>query len=103
MATYGDEKDCGGYIRRYYDSKWDLIISDDDEYFYRDKLNHITYECKDDLSDKILTNQLGNVIDKYDDDDEDEIWDDVEDDVEDEASSDDDEETYDSDESEEEL
>jgi len=101
MATYGDEKDCGGYIRRYYDSKWDLIISEDDEYFYRDKLNHITYMCKEDLSDKILTNQLGNVVDKYDDDDEDEIWNEDDEKVEDESSSEDVEE--DSDDNEEEF
>lgn len=79
MAQCGDEKDCGGYTRRYYDSKLDEIISADGEYFYRDKINHVTYECKGDFIDLLLTNQLGDVVDMYDDEDEDEIWDEEDD------------------------
>lgn len=82
MATYGDEKNCGGYIRRYYDSQWDLIISEDDKYFWRDKFNHVTYECKTDVVDELTTDQLGEIVDKYNDDDENGIWDEDEEEVE---------------------
>ncbi len=75
MADNGDEKYCGGYTRRYHDNKWDLIISDDGDYYWRDKINHTTYECDSSFTGTSLYNQLGDEVDKFDDDDEDEMWD----------------------------
>lgn len=74
MANYGDEKDCGGYTRRYYDSKWDLIISNDRNYYWRDKENHQTYECDSSVIGTTGKKQLGNQVEMFDDDNEDDSW-----------------------------
>lgn len=37
MAERGDERDCGGYTRRYCDEQWNLIIASGGEYYWRDK------------------------------------------------------------------
>jgi len=74
MASYGDEKYCGGYTRSFYDGKWDLITSDDGDLYWRDKITHRTFRCKGELSDKLTTNQIGKEVEFCDDEDEDKIW-----------------------------
>jgi len=74
MANYGDEKDCGGYTRRYYDSRWDLIISSDNEYYWRDKVRHQTYECDSSAMGSVFKNQFGDKVDMFNDENEDDIW-----------------------------
>jgi hypothetical protein len=76
MASFGDEHDCGGYTRRYYDSQWDLIIGSRGDKYWRDKWNHVTYECDDSVSGTLIHNQIGAQVDDFDDEDEDEMWDD---------------------------
>lgn len=76
MAFKGEEHDCGGYTRRYYDEQWDLIISNDGDYYWRDKWSHTTYECDSSVMGTFLNNQLGGIVDKFDDEYEDGIWED---------------------------
>lgn len=80
MAERGDERDCGGYTRRYYDEQWDLIIASDGDYYWRDKENHVTYECDSSVIGTVVWDQLGDEVDMFDDEDEDEMWDNDEDD-----------------------
>jgi len=75
MAERGEERDCGGYTRRFHDEQWDLIIADDGEYYWRDKENHVTYECDSSFIGTVVWDQLGDEVDMFDDDEEDEMWD----------------------------
>jgi len=96
MAERGDERDCGGYTRRYHDEQWDLIITDSGEYYWRDKENHVTYECDSSLIGTVVWDQLGDEVDMFDDEDEDDEEDNG-DEEEEGKSEDDDEEKDDSD------
>jgi|GEM_PF-2015744 len=95
MAEHSDEHDCGGYTRRYYDEQWDLIITGDGDYYWRDKENHITYECDSSVIGTVVWDQLGDKVDMFDD--EDEMWEadeDSDDKDESEENKDDEEEDY---------
>lgn len=97
MAEHGDERDCGGYTRRYYDEQWDLIIAGDGENYWRDKENHITYECDSSFMGILRDDMIGDEVDMFNDEDEDGIWDDDEEDNgnEEESKGDDDDEEKD--------
>jgi hypothetical protein len=44
MAEHGDEIDYGGYTRCYHDSQLDLIIPNNNNYYWCDKSKQVTYK-----------------------------------------------------------
>lgn len=72
----GDEKKSEHYVRRYYDSKWDYIETDQGEKIWRDKENHRSYLSDSSVWGGLINNFIGSSTDKFDSNTDDQMWDD---------------------------
>lgn len=77
MPEIGEEIYCGGHTRCYFDEQWDAIHTDDGRFYWRDKKNHITYDCNSTEEEDCSDDGLGKVVLLFDNEEEDAVWDDL--------------------------
>jgi hypothetical protein len=74
MPQTGDERYCGTHTRCYFDQQWDVIYTEDDQFYWRDKVNHVTYDCNSSQNGTALPDEPGKVVKLFDDEEEDARW-----------------------------